>query len=85
MIDKLIAHGHEVQVGLNPYIPEWCEDVEEYARVMYAHGVREAVIQSLHFSSDRKKLLTDRERESLSDEIIKRAMSRIGVTRGIVR
>ena len=76
MIDALIARGHCVTVGINPYVPEWWADAPAFLRELKARGVHGIWTELLHLHYRQRNLMTDRERAALTEETIALAMKR---------
>lgn len=85
LIEKLIERGHEIQVGINPYVPEWNCDIARMGEELLSRGVKEIVLQNLHFSSRRAKILEDKDIQALGEDVIKLAISRTGKIRRMMR
>ena len=52
LVEKLTAAGHKVQIGCNPYAPEWCPDPFEYAKAIKDVGCVGVWFQFLHLNSE---------------------------------
>lgn len=50
LIEKLLAHGHSVQVGINPYVPTWWRDERKFIKRLYDMGVHDFLFQLLHLN-----------------------------------
>jgi DNA repair photolyase len=53
----LIAHGHKVEFGLNPYVREWV-NAEEYFKVISGIGVDNVVCYPYHANRNQDRVLT---------------------------
>ena len=75
-IDTLIQRGHSVNVGVNPYVPEWWRDAPALLRELKARGVHGIWTELLHVNYRQRDRMTPRERAALGEELIALAMKR---------
>ena len=75
-IDALIQRGHSVNVGINPYVPEWWRDAPGLLRELKARGVHGIWTELLHINYRQRDLMTPPERAALTEDLIALAMKR---------
>jgi DNA repair photolyase len=73
LIALLRSKGHQVVVGWNPCVPEWCKDEEAQLDRLKAAGVHGVWLQELHLNSNQTRKLKPKEIEALDPKLIKRA------------
>ena len=76
LIEKLRAAGHRVVLGLNPCVPEWVPDPLAVLAPAKAAGAEGVWCEALHFNRDQVAAMKPRERESVGEDLIKRACKR---------
>jgi DNA repair photolyase len=76
LIAQLREHGHRVVVGLNPLVPEWIPDPEPMLDRLAHLGVEGIWIERLHLNYRQIRAMTQRERDGIGAEIIRRAQKR---------
>lgn len=74
LIDKLKAAGHNVVVGINPYVPEWIPDIEDLTARLYSKGIRNIWLGILHFNQNQKLQLSEKERAAIGDKLVNKPM-----------
>lgn len=74
-IETLIKNGHSVTVGVNPYIPEWFNDVKSFIKLMKSIGVYGLWFQPLHLNRDQVSAMNQKEKTSF-DSHVKNGLSR---------
>lgn len=76
MIEKIIAKGHQVCVGINPCVPDWLPNPKELTDRLVSLGVWGAVIQSLHLSSMQLKNIPKRGQNAMGERVLHQALYR---------
>jgi DNA repair photolyase len=72
LVRKLIAAGHHVVVGTNPYVKEWQPDPEPLMQAVKDAGAWGVWIASLHLSTRQEANMTPRQREAVGEDVIRR-------------
>lgn len=75
MVKMLIDDGHQVVVGLNPFVQEWV-NCDSYLKSLIHSGVKNVVIQPLHLNSEQLKNMSEKEQAAMSEKIITNAKKR---------
>lgn len=57
LIYKLVDNGHKVNVGINPFVPEWIKNKKQFVEDIKKAGAYGVFIEGLHFSHEQKKRL----------------------------
>lgn len=74
LIEKLVAQGHSVGVGVNPCEIEWIgEDYLDLLCQLKRLGVKAVFLQSLHFNSNQTRNITPKGRQALGKDVMHRA------------
>ena len=78
LIEKLVAAGHSVFIGLNPWAEEWCslpeaKELLDRAKQCGAWGVW---TETLHFSSRQRANMPPRAKAAIGEAVIKRVSRR---------
>jgi DNA repair photolyase len=76
MMAKVRARGHHVWAGVNPLVRQWIPDVKSFCKRLADSGVTNIWSEVLHLSRDQVQEMSPRERENISEPIIKEAMQR---------
>jgi DNA repair photolyase len=76
LAEKLLSLGHVVDIGINPLVPEWMPDPFSFLDQLYAIGIRHTSISPLHMNHKQVSKMTDREKESVGELILKNAQKR---------
>lgn len=76
MIEKIIAKGHQVCVGINPCVPDWLPNPKELTDKLKSIGVWGVVIQSLHLSSKQLKNMPKRGQNAMGERVLHQALYR---------
>lgn len=50
LIMEAKRRGHHVILGINPYVPQWWNDIDGFVQSMLDNGVKHAWVQPLHLS-----------------------------------
>jgi len=77
LIERLVARGHAVVVGLNPLVPEWLPDplpVLERLRALGVHGVW---IERLHFTRRQSRQISEASLDAMGRDAVERAHKHI--------
>lgn len=75
MAKKLIADGHEVVVGLNPFVQEWI-DIELYIKNIMGVGVKNLVIQPIHLNGEQILNMSQKEQDAMTENVLTNAKKR---------
>lgn len=75
-IDRLLAHGQSVSIGLNPYVPAWWADLPGALRTWSHMGVHGVWVELLHLHYRQRNLMTDAERQGIGADLLADAMKR---------
>ena len=73
LIEKLVAKGHMVNVGVNPFVPEWIKDCRQLVRNIKKAGCYGITVEGLHFSNEQVKRL---EPDAIDYEIVQRSLKK---------
>lgn len=76
LIQKLIAAGHSVSVGVNPLVQEWLPDPSALFGRLLSIGCKKVWIETLHLNNNQTRELSERERSVLTDSLIAKACKR---------
>jgi len=76
IIEKLVALGHKVNVGINPFVPEWVKNKKEFVKRIKNAGVYGITVEGLHFSHEQNKNFTEAQRKNLTKGVIDRALNK---------
>lgn len=76
MIEKIIAKGHQVCVGINPCVPDWLPNPKELTDRLVALGVWGAWVQSLHLSSNQLKNMPKRGKLAIGEKVLHQGLYR---------
>lgn len=79
LVEKLVAAGHWVSVGINPAVPEWLpeRDIDALSAEVFNRGAYGVWIERLHFNRKQLAVMPERMRSQFSEEMIKRSTRRI--------
>jgi len=76
MVEKIIAKGHQVCVGINPCVPDWLPNPKELTDRLKDIGVWGADTQSIHLSSTQLKNMPARGQAALGEKVLHQALYR---------
>lgn len=76
LIEKLRKHGHTVVLGLNPAVPEWCDDFDALVKRAADAGAEGVWAQTLHLSTQQQATMSEREKAAVSLPILDRMRRR---------
>lgn len=78
LMEKVIAAGGRVIIGLNPAVPEWLsnDDIESVLKAAAERGVEGAWIEELHLNSRQIGNMSQAERRAIGMDILDRAKKR---------
>lgn len=76
LITALRERGHQVSVGVNPAVPEWIGDPEPFLERIKDAGAYGTFAATLHLSKDQLDLMSDREKDAITGDIVARARKR---------
>lgn len=72
-IRKIVDRGHGVNVGVNPFVPEWIKDKRRLIEDIKASGAYGVFIEGLHISAEQRRRLKG---DVIAPEIIARTKSK---------
>lgn len=75
LIDRLIAEGHYVVVGVNPAVPEWLPDPEPLMRDLADRGVWGVWVERMHLSHKQLSFMGSPSKRAIGESVIDRAMA----------
>lgn len=67
-IDQVIARGHKVTVGINPIIPNWIEDPQDFMQRLHQAGVWGVWLNKIHLSKRQVDNMPERDKVALGEE-----------------
>lgn len=73
LIEKLVDNGHIVNVGINPFVPEWINDKKQIVEDIKNAGAYGITVEGLHFSHEQVKRM---KKGIIADSVVKRALKR---------
>jgi len=76
LVQKLTDAGHTVVWGLNPYVPEWLPEPERLFEAMAERGCQGVWLETLHLNYRQCNAMTNRQKDALTEPIMKRARKR---------
>ncbi|MBE9178694.1 radical SAM protein [Oculatella sp. LEGE 06141] len=78
LLETLTSRGHTVNVGLNPWTPEWLplEQAPKLLKRLKDCGVHGVWTETIHFNYKQLRNMPQRGREAIGESIIKRAQKR---------
>lgn len=76
LIEKLVAAGHSVSVGINPCLPEWLPHPENLTRAIAERGAYGAWIEPLHFNRKQLLAMGPKDQALMGEAVIERALKR---------
>ena len=85
LIEKLIAKGHTVYLGLNPLVPEWIADPAPLLRRVKSMGVYGVWIELLHLNRNQVDAMTQRERNAIGETALERAKGALAMDESALR
>lgn len=85
LIEKLIAKGHTVYLGLNPLVPEWMQEPESLLRLVKSMGVYGVWIELLHLNREQVNAMTQNEKDAIGDITLSRAKGGLEAGEGALR
>ncbi len=75
MAKMLIDDGHQVIIGLNPFVQEWV-DCEVFIKECEKAGVKNVVVQPIHLNSEQILNLSKKELDNIGGNILTNAKKR---------
>ena len=76
LIKEIVKKGHKVNVGINPFVPEWINNQEDFIKKIKDAGAYGITVEGLHFSHEQKVNFKNWQRQALGEEIIARSLKR---------
>lgn len=70
LIEKLVDHGHLVNVGINPFVPEWIKDKKTLVKDIKTAGCYGITVEGFHFSHEQIRRMNVK---AVGEEIVARA------------
>lgn len=75
MAKKLVKDGHQVIIGLNPFVRQW-NDTKIFLKNVKAAGVKNVLVQPIHLNSEQIVNMTAKEQKAMTDEVLTAAKKR---------
>jgi DNA repair photolyase len=75
MAKQLIQDGHQVVIGLNPFVQEWI-NTETFIKNIQDAGVKNVVVQPIHLNNEQTKNMTNRELEAIGETVLANSKKR---------
>ncbi len=75
MAQFLIRDGHQVVIGLNPYVHEW-NKAETFIQNVIQAGVKNVIIQPIHLNSEQIRNMSAAEMEAMGTTVLENAKKR---------
>lgn len=76
LIDTLRSRGHEVMVGVNPFVPDWWRNLPASMQELKRRGVYGVWMEVMHLNYRQRDQMTDREKDALGVAVMTEAMKR---------
>lgn len=76
LIEKLRAQGHTVVLGLNPAVPEWCDNFDALVQRAVDAGAEGVWAEPLHLSTQQQGRMNEREKAAVSLPVLDRMRMR---------